>query len=157
MKGLLKRMFGNVFASFAKFDENSAVKFTADNLDDEVLMDVLKTLFGSDDIEAGLNPALGEKNIALQRLYEFYVAYFMDESRFASLIDRVAYDLSYGNPESKQYLTNIYNNTPSYDGAMRKLQISFKSFFGSDDFTRIFVTELNQVMTEMVNKAFIII
>lgn len=40
---------------------------------------------------------------------------------------------------------------------MRKLQISFKSFFGSDDFTRIFVTELNQVMTEMVNKAFIII
>lgn len=157
MKGLLKRMLGNAFASFAKFDDNCAVKFTADNLDDDVLMDVLKTLFGSDDIEAGLNPALGEKNIALQRLYEFYVAYFMDESRFASLIDRVAYDLSYGNPELKQYLTNIYNNTPSYDGAMRKLQISFKSFFGSDDFTRIFVTELNQVMTEMVNKAFIII
>ena len=150
-------MLGNAFASFAKFDDNCAVKFTADNLDDDVLMDVLKTLFGSDDIEAGLNPALGEKNIALQRLYEFYVAYFMDESRFASLIDRVAYDLSYGNPELKQYLTNIYNNTPSYDGAMRKLQISFKSFFGSDDFTRIFVTELNQVMTEMVNKAFIII
>lgn len=157
MKGLLKRMLGNAFASFAKFDDNCAVKFTVDNLDDDVLMDVLKTLFGSDDIEAGLNPALGEKNIALQRLYEFYVAYFMDESRFASLIDRVAYDLSYGNPELKQYLTNIYNNTPSYDGAMRKLQISFKSFFGSDDFTRIFVTELNQVMTEMVNKAFIII
>ena len=157
MKGLLKRMLGNAFASFAKFDDNCAVKFTADNLDDDVLMDVLKTLFGSDDIEAGLNPALGEKNVALQRLYEFYVAYFMDESRFASLIDRVAYDLSYGNPELKQYLTNIYNNTPSYDGAMRKLQISFKSFFGSDDFTRIFVTELNQVMTEMVNKAFIII
>lgn len=157
MKGLLKRMLGNAFASFAKFDDNCAVKFTLDNLDDDVLMDVLKTLFGSDDIEAGLNPALGEKNIALQRLYEFYVAYFMDESRFASLIDRVAYDLSYGNPELKQYLTNIYNNTPSYDGAMRKLQISFKSFFGSDDFTRIFVTELNQVMTEMVNKAFIII
>ena len=73
MKGLLKRMLGNAFASFAKFDDNCAVKFTADNLDDDVLMDVLKTLFGSDDIEAGLNPALGEKNIALQRLYEFYV------------------------------------------------------------------------------------
>lgn len=75
----------------------------------------------------------------------------------APLIDRVAYDLSYGNPELKQYLTNIYNSTPGYDGAMRKLQASFKSFFGSDDFTRILVTELNQVMTEMVNKAFIII
>lgn len=46
MKGLLKRMLGNAFASFAKFDDNCAVKFTADNLDDDVLMDVLKTLFG---------------------------------------------------------------------------------------------------------------
>lgn len=157
MKGLLKRMLSNVFTSFAKFDDNSAVKFTADNLDDEVLMDVLKNLFGNENIEVGLNPALGEKYMALQRLYEFYIEYFMNESRFASLIDRVAYDLSYGNPELKQYLTSIYNNTPGYDGAMRKLQLSFKSFFESDDFTRILVSELNQVMTEMVNKAFIII
>lgn len=157
MKGLLKRMLSNVFTSFAKFDENSAVKFTADNLDDEVLMDVLKTLFRNENIEVGLNPALGEKYMALQRLYEFYIEYFMNESRFASLIDRVAYDLSYGNPELKQYLTSIYNNTPGYDGAMRKLQLSFKAFFGSNDFTRILVSELNQIMTEMVNRTFIII
>jgi hypothetical protein len=157
MKGLLKRMFNNVFTSFAKFDENSAVKFTAENLDDEVLMDVLKTLLRNEDIEVGLNPALGEKYMALQRLYEFYIEYFMNESRFASLIDRVAYDLSYGNPELKQYLTSIYNNTPGYDGAMRKLQLSFKAFFGSNDFTRILVSELNQIMTEMVNRTFIII
>lgn len=157
MKGLLKRMLGNVFPSFAKFDENSAVKFTADNLDDEVLMYVLKTLSGKEDIEVGLDPALGEKNMALQRLYEFYKEYFMDESRFALVIDRAAYNLSYGNPELKQYLTDIYYNTPGYDGAMRKLQSSFKTFFGSDAFTRILVSELNQVMTEMVNKAFIII
>lgn len=157
MKGLLKRMLANVFPTFAKFDGNSAVKFTADNLEDEVLMDVLRTLFGNDDIEAGMNPALGERNIALQRMYEFYVQYFMNEYRFASLIDRIAYDLSYANPELKQFLTNIYNNTPGYDGAMRKLQYSFKVFFGSDHFTRILINELNQVMTEMVNKAFIII
>lgn len=157
MKGLLKRMLKKVFPSFVKFDENRAVKFTADNLDDDVLMEALKTLSGKCELEAGLNPALGERNIALQRLYEFYVQYFMNEYRFASLIDRVAYDLSYGNPELKQFLTNIYNNTPGYDGAMRKLQNSFKVFFGSDHFTRILINELDQVMTEMVNKAFIII
>ena len=157
MKGLLKRMLKNEFPSFVKFDENSAVKFTADNLDDDVLMEVLKTLYGNCDLEAGLNPAMGERNIALQRLYEFYVQFFMNEYRFASLIDRVAYDLSYGNPELKQFLTNIYNNTPGYDGAMRKLQNSFKVFFGSEHFTRILINELEQVMTEMVNKAFIII
>lgn len=73
------------------------------------------------------------------------------------MIDRIAYDLSYGNPELKQVLTNIYNNTPGYDGAMRKLQSYFRAFFGSDVFTKILISELNQVMTEMVNKSFIII
>lgn len=133
------------------------IKHFNPNLDDDVLMEVLKTLYGNCDLEAGLNPAMGERNIALQRLYEFYVQFFMNEYRFASLIDRVAYDLSYGNPELKQFLTNIYNNTPGYDGAMRKLQNSFKVFFGSEHFTRILINELEQVMTEMVNKAFIII
>lgn len=157
MKGLLKRMLTNEFTSFEKFDENSAVTFTAENLESNVLIEVLKTLMANNDIEAGLNPALGEKNIALQRLYEFYVEYFKDEARFATLIDRVAFNLSYGNPEVKKYLTNIYNNTPGYDGAMRKLQRSFKDFFGSDNFSRILILELNQVMTEMVNKLFITI
>ena len=157
MKGLLKRMLTNAFTSFDKFDESSAVKFTADNLEDDVLMEVVRTLTANNDLEAGLNPAFGEKNIALQRLYEFYVDFFRDESRFATLIDRIAYDLSYGNPELKQVLTNIYNNTPGYDGAMRKLQSYFRAFFGSDVFTKIFISELNQVMTEMVNKSFIII
>ncbi len=157
MKGLLKRMLTDTFSSFAEFDENRAVSFTANNLADDVLMDVLKTLLDGDDIETGMNPALGEKNIALQRLYEFYVDYFMDVSRFASLIDRAAYNLSYGNSELKRYLTNIYNTTPGYDGAMRKLQNSFKEFFGSDDFTRILINELNQIMTDMVNKIFIVI
>lgn len=157
MKGLLKRVLYNTFSSFTKFDENSAVKFTANNLDDDNLVDTLEKLLESDEIKVGFNPALGERNIALQRLYEFYKEYFKNTSRFASLIDRVAYNLSIGNPELKQYLTNIYNKTPGYDGAMRKLQLSFYSFFGSEDFTRILVAELNQVMTEMVNKSFIII
>ena len=57
-----------VAAAVGKFDENSAVKFTADNLDDDVLMEVLKTLYGNCDLEAGLNPAMGERNIALGRM-----------------------------------------------------------------------------------------
>ena len=157
IKRLLKRILTNVFDSFAKFDDYCAVRFTADNLEDDVLIEVVKTLSGNNQIEARMNPALGERNIALQRMYEFYVEYFMNENRFAYLIDRIAYDLSYGNPQLKDYLTNIYNNTPEYDGAMRKLQDSFKVFFGSEDFTKILINELNQVMTDMVNKTFIII
>lgn len=157
MKGLLKRMLNNELSSFITFDNNSAVTFTADNLEDDVLMEAVKTLLGTDDIEVGMNPALGQRNIALQKLYEFYVDYFMDESRYASLIDRVAYDLSYGNPDLKQLLTKVYNYTPGYDKAMRKLQFTFKAFFGSDDFIKTLITEFNWAMTEMVNKTFIVI
>lgn len=157
MKGLLKKILTDTFVSFARFDENRAVSFTADNLADDVLMDVLKKLLDGDDIETGMNPALGEKNIALQRLYEFYVDYFMDASRFASVINSTAYELSYANPELKQYLSNIYNNIPGYDEAMRELQRSFKTFFGSNHFIRILINELNQIMSNMVNKLFIVI
>lgn len=157
MKGLLKRILYNAFASFTKFDENSAVKFTANNLEDDVLTEVLKTLLENNEMKLESNPALGEREMVLQALYEFYKKFFNDASIFALLIDRVAYDLSFGNPELKSRLTKIYNNTPSYDGAMRNLQAYFNSFFGSEDFTRILVDELNQLMTEMVNKSFIII
>lgn len=157
MKGLLRKILTDTFVSFAKFDENRAVTFTADNLADDALIDVLKVLLAGDNIETGMNPALGEKNIALQRLYEFYIDYFMDVSRFASVIDSAAYDLSYNNPELKQYLSNIYNHTPGYDEAMRELQRSFNAFFGSNNFTRILINELNQIMSSMVNKLFIVI
>lgn len=154
MKGLLKRMLTDAFVNFEKFN-TGAISFTADNLEDSVLMETLKTLSGNDAPEAGMNPVLGDRNIALQRLYEFYIPYFRD--RCSSLIDRVAYDLSYGNPELKQRLTRVYNDTPGYDNAMRELQKEFKNFFGSADFTGILISELGQAMTEMVNKAFIII
>jgi hypothetical protein len=157
MKGLLKRMIKNAFPSFEEFDKHCAVTFTADNLSDEVFQDVMKTLFSGEDIEAGMNPALGNRNIYLQRLYEFYKVYFMEESRYASLVERVSYDMSYGNDEIKKRLTAIYNNTPGYDSAMRKLQISFKELFGSEDFSKILIVELNSVMTDMVNKMFVAI
>lgn len=157
MKGLLKRVLYNSFASFVTFDQNSAITFTADNLKDDVLTDTVKKLLSTDDIESGINPALGERNIALQRLYEFYVDYFMDKSRFATLVDRVAYDMSYANTELKQCLTHIYRETPGYDKAMRKLQNTFRIFFGSEHFVTILTAELDQALTDMVNKTFIII
>ncbi len=157
MKGLLKWMLTAYIKSFKTLHDNCAVKFTADNLSDDELMKAVKSLTKNDNIEAGMNPALGERNIALQQLYEFYVDYFMDPARFALVVDRVAYDMSYGNSELKQKLTAIYNGTPGYDRAMRKLQYSFQDFFGSEDCRRILIEELDSVMTNMVNKAFIVI
>lgn len=157
MKGLLKRVIKDEFNSFKKFVENEAVTFTADNISDEELEKIIKSLFSNGIIE-GINPAIGKRNGELQRLYKFYVEYyFKDESKFALLIDRVAYDLSYANIDIKKKLTKIYYDTPGYDQAMRTLQSSYREFFGSDDFIKIFTLEFNQIMTEMVNKTFIVI
>lgn len=157
MKGLLKRMLSAYIGSFKTLHDNSAVTFTADKLSDDELITVVESLTNNDNIEAGMNPALGDRNIALQRLYEFYVDYFMNPARFALVVDRIAYDMSYHNRELRKKLSIIYNMTPGYDEAMRKLQYSFQAFFGSDDFRRILIEELDTVMTEMVNKTIIAI
>lgn len=157
MKGLLKRMLLAYLGSFKTLHDNCAVTFTADNLSDDELITAVESLTNNDNIEAGMNPALGDRNIALQRLYEFYVDYFMNPARFALIVDRVAYDMSYGNPELKRKLNAIYYGASGYDEAMRKLQYSFQAFFGSDDFRRILIEELDTVMTEMVNKTIIAI
>lgn len=157
MKGLIKRMLRDIFPSFATLDKNNVITFTADNLTDEVLLDVFKSLLETDDLTTGFNPALGERNIALQRLYDFYLQFFMNEYRYSSLLDRVAYNLSYGNKEVKQMLTAVYEYTPGYDKTMRNLQESFKTFFESPTFERILVEELAKNMTDMVNKSFITI
>lgn len=156
MKGLLKRMLTAYIGSFKTLHDNCAVTFTADNLSDNDLITAVESLTNNDNIEAGMNPALGDRNIALQRLYEFYVDYFMNPSRFALVVDRVAYDMSYGNPELERKLNNIYYGVSGYDEAMRKLQYSFLAFFGSDDFRRILIEELDSVMTEMINKAIVV-
>ena len=157
MKGLLKKMLIQSLGAFDVFDKNSAITFTADNLNDNALQEVMSNLLETNDIATGLNPALGDRNICLQRLYEFYKEYFRNPSRFAFLIDQVAYDMSYGNKEIKQKLMNTYNSVPGYDGAMRKLQATFQEFFGSDDFVKILIEELENVMMNMVNKIFITI
>lgn len=111
MKGLIKRMFTAYIKSFKTLHDNCAVTFTADNLSDDELIKAVESLTKNDNIETGMNPALGDRNIALQRLYEFYVDYFMNPVRFAFVVDHVSYDMSYGNPELKQKLTAIYNGT----------------------------------------------
>lgn len=155
MKGLLRRILTSIFGSYATLNKSGAVQLTAENLDDSSLRGVVQHLLGKDDPEFEQNTIDRER--ALERLYRFYETYFMDENRFALMVDRVCYNLSYGNKDVKRYLRDIYNVCPGRDSTMRKLQVSFKELFKSDDFVNILVFELNQTMSEMVNKSFIVI
>lgn len=151
MKGLLRRMLTTYMGSFKTLQDHCAVALAADNLSDDELRKAVKFLTKNDD------PALGDRNSALERLYGFYQDYFMTPTRFGLVVDRVAFDMSYGNDELKKKLHAIYCQTPGYDRAMRKLQYYFRDFFGNEDFRRILAEELGSVMTDMVNKAFLVI
>lgn len=131
MKGLLIRVLNATLGSFDKLD--NAVEFNVDNVD-----------------------TIGNLSNNISDLKELCSKYFVEESRFAILMDRVAYDLSYNNPYLKERLTEIYCEEPDYDNSMRKLQKFFRNFFECSTFPKMFVEELSQIMTEMVNKAFII-
>lgn len=157
MKGLMKRVIYEGFPTFDSFDSKKAIDLTADNLEDDVLGIAMKELFGNDDLEAGMNPALGIRNIYLQRLYEFFKTYFEDPGRYASVVDRVSYNLTYGDPAVRELLDNAFYGTEGYDPAIRKLQDTFKNFFASNQFSEILTMEFELVMNEMINKLFITI
>ena len=141
---------------FEVFHTTSAIELNVDKLNDAMLNEIMETISNSEpDFE--INPIIENRNIVLQRLYYFYTKYLAEESRFASLIDRVAYNLSYGNPTWKQEITKVYNGYNGYNQAMRKVQEKFKDFFGSENFQKILVDELSQGMTEMINKTLVII
>ena len=88
------------------------------------------------------------KNLMNEAIYNIRQYYFT-EGEFLKYEKN--YSLLKNSPNYKTLNSNMAQQI------LKEVDGSFKSFFGSDDFTRIFVTELNQVMTEMVNKAFIII
>ncbi len=157
MKGLIKRVINDNFASFDVFDNQHAVSFKAKNLDDNIFKEAMQELFGEGDLATGMNPALGDKAINEQRLYEYYCKFFKDPERYASLVDKVAYSLSYGNPEVRDLLHKIYFGTEGYDPAIRRLQETFKAFFGSAEFADILVSEFEKNISEMVNKLFIVL
>lgn len=152
MKGLLRRVVTSILGSYATLNESGAVQLTAENLDDSSLRDIVQHLLGKGDPQNMI-----DREHALERLYEFYGTYFTEENRFALIVDRVCYNLSYGNKDVKRYLRDIYNVCPGRDSTMRKLQASFKELFKSDNFVNILIFELNQTMSEMVNKSFIVI
>jgi truncated hemoglobin YjbI len=72
-------------------------------------------------------------------------------------MNKLAYQLSYGNSMVKNLLEQIYYSQDSYDENMRDMQHTFRSVIFDMEFESIFIQELNKIMTDMINKMFITI
>lgn len=166
MKGMLKKVLENKIPDFLTLYQSEVIKTLADNMDDVELDKVIAELDENEQITqfafADINPAIFDdlplKVKKIQKLHLIFRHYFGSSDKFYMVIDRVAFNLSYGNDEIKKMTDAIYNKPfITYDETIRLMQENFKKQYGSPNFADVLAAEMSSVMTELVNKMFVII
>lgn len=163
MKGLLNKILRHNLENIDVLYLKNAVTTLTENLPDrEIELMVLaleKSQLLVDEAFNGWNPELLEKMDSkskyAQQLHYLLRGYFGDPVRQAMLLDRVAFQLSYGNSKIKKLLKEAYHAQYNYDPSMRRVQWEFHKILGSEEFQNIIAEELGNCMTEMINKMFI--
>lgn len=166
MKGMLKKVLENKIPDFLILYQSEVIKTLADNMDDVELDKVIAELDENEQITqfafADINPAIFDdlplRVKKIQKLHVIFRHYFGSSDKFYMVIDRVAFNLSYGNDAIKKMTDAIYNKPLiTYDETIRLMQENFKKQYGSPNFADVLAAEMSSVMTELVNKMFVII
>ena len=166
MKGMLKKVLENKIPDFLTLYQSEVIKTLADNMDDVELDKVIAELDENEQITqfafADINPAIFDdlplKVKKIQKLHLIFRHYFGSSDKFYMVIDRVAFNLSYGNDAIKKMTDAIYNKPfITYDETIRLMQENFKKQYGSLNFADVLAAEMSSAMTELVNKMFVII
>lgn len=166
MKGMLKKVLKKSIPEFMSLYECEAVKTLADNMDEVELDRVIEELDANDKITelafADINPAvfdgLPSKIRKLQKLHLIFRHYFATSEKYNMVIDKVAFNLSYGNTDIRNMVDTKFNEPfITYDQTIREMQKNFLKYYSSDKFEKLLSKELGNAMTELVNKMFITI
>lgn len=165
MKAMLNKVLCNIIPDFMTLYESEVVSTLADNLEESEIDRMIEVFDANHEITefalADINPVifkgLPSKAKKLQKLHFIFRHYFSSSEKYNMVMDKVAFNLSYGNKRIQKTLDKIYNEPISYDATIRKMQETFKKIFASKAFADIIAEELGIAMTELVNKMFIII
>ena len=164
MKGMIKKILEANMPKFMTLYESTAIKTLADNMEEVELDRLIQELDENEELTrfADVNPALIEslssKDRKLQKLHLIFRHYFASSDKYYMVMDKVAFNMSYGNVEVRKMVNSFYYNPYlTYDETIRKMQAQFKAFFESDAFMVMLADEIGSAMTELVNKMFVII
>lgn len=166
MKGMIKKILEANMPKFMTLYESTAIKTLADNMEEVELDRLIQELDENEELTrfafADVNPALIEslssKDRKLQKLHLIFRHYFASSDKYYMVMDKVAFNMSYGNVEVRKMVNSFYYNPYlTYDEMIRKMQAQFKAFFESDAFMVMLADETGSAMTELVNKMFVII
>lgn len=166
MKGMIKKILEANMPKFMTLYESTAIRTLADNMEEVELDRLIQELDENEELTrfafADVNPALIEspssKDRKLQKLHLIFRHYFASSDKYYMVMDKVAFNMSYGNVEVRKMVNSFYYNPYlTYDETIRKMQARFKAFFESDAFMVMLADEIGSAMTELVNKMFVII
>lgn len=165
MKAMLNKVLCSIIPDFATLYESGVVKTLADNLDESEVDRVIDTFDSNHRITefafADINPAILDslplKSRKIQKLHLVFRHYFKSSEKYYMVMDKVAFNLSYGNSRIQHIIDNVYCKPISYDATIREMQNTFRKIFATKEFEDIIADEIGSAMTDLVNKMFIII
>lgn len=166
MKGMIKKVLERSIPDFITLYEGESIKTLANNIEEVELDKVIGELdankqitqYAFKDINPALFDGLPSKIRKIQKLHLIFRNYFASSEKYHMVVDKVAYNLSYGNYEIRKMVDEIYNESfITYDETIRKMQERFKNYFSTKEFLNMVSSEIGNSMTELVNKMFLII
>lgn len=164
MKAMLNNILCKEIPDFLTLYESQVIGTVVDNLTDtevEHLVAEFDKNHYKDLAFSDINPALVNKWSVKQRntqiLHLALRNYFGSSEKFNMVMDRVAFNLSYGNKRIRRTIDRVYQKPISYDQTMREMQETFKRIFTTQAFADIIAEEIGKAMTDLVNKMIIVI
>jgi GTP-binding protein EngB required for normal cell division len=165
MKAMLNNILCNKIPEFLTLYESQAISTVVDNLADTEVEHLVEEFDKNQQYRelafSDINPALvnkwSDKQRNTQILHLALRDYFGSSEKFNMVMDKVAFNLSYGNKRIRRTIDKVYQKPISYDQTMREMQETFKKIFASQAFADIITEEIGKAMTDLVNKMIIII
>lgn len=165
MKAMLNKVLCSSIPDFLSLYKSQAIETVVDNLTDTEVERLVEGFDKAHQYENfafyNINPALvkswsnTERNA--QILHLVFRNYFNSVEKYYVVMEKVAYNLSYGNNRIRRILDGIYQKPISYDQTMREMQETFKKIFETDEFANIITEEIGNAMTDLINKMMIVI
>ncbi|GGA06328.1 hypothetical protein GCM10008018_60210 [Paenibacillus marchantiophytorum] len=163
----MKRMLNNILSKeirdFHTLFEVQAVSTVLDNLEATEVEHLVETFNKNQQYQElafnNINPELvsgwSDKQRNTQILHRALRDYFSSIEKYNMVMDKVAFNLSYGNERIRKEIDKIYQKPISYDQTMREMQETYKNIFATQDFADIIAEEIGKAMTDLVNKMII--
>ena len=133
---MLKKVLESNIPQFLTLYENAAIKTLADNIDEMEIDNLIAELDRNGELAkrafTDVNPALvdgfSSKEKKLQKLHVIFRQYFTSSDKYFMVLDKVAFNLSYGNNVIRKMVDSIYRDPAiTYDETIRKMQRALRS------------------------------